>query len=84
LTIPDRDVLVDAGEQLRKLGLAMSRCKLDRMNIHLLLSADTLPLESERCLCVYEPMTNAVRHACFDSRAGEIKIKLMRAGTEAL
>jgi two-component sensor histidine kinase len=28
-------------------------------------------------------MTNAVRHACFDGRAGEIKIKLMRAGTEA-
>ena len=41
--------MVDAGEQLRKLGLAMGRCKLDRMNIHVLLSADTLPLESERC-----------------------------------
>src|SRR5215831_10444803 len=27
LTMPDRDALVDAGEQLRKLGLAMSRCK---------------------------------------------------------
>jgi two-component sensor histidine kinase len=85
LTMPDRDALVDAGEQLRKLGLAMSRCKLDRMNIHLLLSADTLPLESERCwrlaLAVYELVTNAVRHACFDGRDGEIKIKLMRAGS---
>ena len=49
LTMPDRDAVVDAREQLRKLGLAMSRCKLDRMNIHLLLSADTLPLQSERC-----------------------------------
>ena len=81
LTMPDRDALVDAGEQLRKLGLAMSRCKLDRMNIHLLLSAETLPLESERCwrlaLAVYELVTNAVRHACFDGRDGEIKIKLM-------
>src|ERR1700736_3570609 len=38
LTMPDHDAVVDAGEQLRKLGLAMSRCKLDRMNIHLLLS----------------------------------------------
>ena len=47
LTMPDRDALVDAGDQLRKLGLAMSRCKLGRMNIHLLLSIDTLPLESE-------------------------------------
>ena len=42
LTLPDSDALVDAGEQLRKLALAMSRCKLERMNIHLLLSADTL------------------------------------------
>ena len=73
--------MVDAGEQLRKLGLAMSRCKLDRMNIHLLLSTDALQLESERCwrltLGVYELVTNAVRHACFDGRDGEIKIKLM-------
>jgi two-component sensor histidine kinase len=85
LTIPDRDALVDAGEQLRKLGLAVSRCKLDRMNIHLLLSIDTLPLESERCwrlaLAVYQLVTNALRHACFDDRGGVIKIKLMRAGS---
>jgi two-component sensor histidine kinase len=85
LTMPDRDALVDAGEQLRKLGLAMSRCKLDRMNIRLVLSADTLPLESERCwrlaLAIYELVTNAVRHACFDDRDGEIKIRLMRAGS---
>lgn len=85
LTMPDRDALVDAGEQLRKLGVAMARSKLDRMNIHLLLSTDTLPLESERCwrlaLAVYELTTNAVRHACFDSRDGKIKIKLMLAGS---
>jgi hypothetical protein len=63
--MPDRDAFVDAGDQLRKLGVAMSRCKLDRMNVYLLLSIDTLPLESERCwrlaLAVYELMTNAVR-----------------------
>jgi two-component sensor histidine kinase len=85
LTMPDGDALVDAGEQLRKLGLAMSRCKLDRMNIRLVLSADTLPLQSDRCwrlaLAVYELVTNAVRHACFDGREGEIKIELMRAGS---
>jgi two-component sensor histidine kinase len=85
LTMPDRDAFVDAGEQLRKLGLAMSRCKLDRMNIHLLLSIDTVPLDSERCwrlaLAIYELVTNALRHACFDGRDGEIKIKLMRAGS---
>jgi two-component sensor histidine kinase len=86
LTMPDRDALVDAGEQLRKLGSAMSRCKLDRMNIHLLLSIDTLPLESERCwwlaLVVYELVTNAVRHACFDGHDAEIKVELMRAGSQ--
>jgi hypothetical protein len=64
LTMPDGDALVDAGDQLRKLGLAMSRCKLDRMNIHLLLSIDTLALESERCwrlaLAVYEVLADCV------------------------
>jgi two-component sensor histidine kinase len=85
LTMPDGDTLVDAGEQLRKLGLAMSRCKLDRMNIRLVLSADTLPLQSQRCwrlaLAVYELVTNVARHACFDGREGEIKIELIRAGS---
>ena len=85
LTMPDSDTLVDAGEQLRKLGLAMSRSKLDRMNIRLVLSAETVPLESERCwrlaLAIYELVTNAARHARFDGRNGEIKISLMRAGS---
>ena len=85
LTMPDRDALVDAGEQLRKLGLAISRSKLDRMNIRLVLSTESLALESERCwrlaLTIYELVTNAVRHACFDGRDGEIKIRLMRSGS---
>ena len=85
LSVPDRDVLIDAAEYLRKLGLAVSRSKLDRMNIHLLLSTETLPLEAERCwlagLIVHELVTNAVRHACFDGRDGEIKVKLMRFGS---
>jgi two-component sensor histidine kinase len=42
-------------------------------------------MESERCwrlaLIVHELVTNAVRHACFDGRDGEIRIKLMRAGS---
>jgi two-component sensor histidine kinase len=87
LTMPDHNALVDAGEQLRKLGLAMSRCRLSRMNIRLVLSPDTLPLESERCwrlaLAVYELVTNAVRHACFDGREGEIRIELLRTGSWA-
>jgi len=83
--VPDRDVLIDAAEYLRKLSLTESRSKLNRMNIHLLLSTETLPLEAERCwvlgLIVHELMTNAVRHACFDGRDGEIKIKLTCAGS---
>jgi two-component sensor histidine kinase len=85
LTMPDNDSLVDAGELLRKLGLATSRCKLERMNIRLALSVDTLPLEPERswrlALATNELVTNAVRHACFDGRDGKIKIELMRAGS---
>jgi two-component sensor histidine kinase len=85
LTMPDRDGLADAGEQLRRLGLAMTRSKLERMNIRLVLSADTLPLESERCwrlaLVMYELMANAARHARFDGRNGEIKVRLMRTGS---
>jgi len=85
LTMPDGDTLADAGDQLRKLGLALSRSKLDRMNIRLVLSAEILPLESERCwrlaLAIYEFVTNAARHAYFDGRNGEIKIELMRANT---
>ena len=88
LTMPDGDTLVDAGEQLRKLGLAMTRSKLDRMNIRLVLSAGSLPLESERswrlALAIYELVTNAVRHARFDGRDGEIKISLMRAGSRVI
>jgi two-component sensor histidine kinase len=85
LTMPDRDGLADAGEQLRRLGLAITRSKLERMNIRLVLSADTLPLESERgwrlVLAMYELMANAARHARFDGRNGEIKVKLMRTGS---
>jgi two-component sensor histidine kinase len=85
LTMPDGDALVDAGDQLRRLALAMSGSRLGRMNIRLVLAAETLPLEAERCwrlaLAIYELVTNAVRHACFDGRDGEIKITLMRAGS---
>jgi two-component sensor histidine kinase len=85
LTMPDHDALADAGEQLRKLALAMSRCKLEPMNIRLVLRAETLPLESERCwrlaLAIHELVANVVRHACFEGRDDEIRINLMRAGS---
>jgi two-component sensor histidine kinase len=85
LTVPDRGGLADTGEQFRKLGLAMTRSKLERMNIRLALSADNLPLEAERCwllaLAMYELMANAARHARFDGREGKIQVKLMRTGS---
>jgi two-component sensor histidine kinase len=85
LTLPDSDTLVDAGDEIRRLGLAMSRCRLERMKVRLRLSADSLPLEAERCwrlaLAVYELLTNCAQHACFDNRDGEIKVELVRAGS---
>jgi two-component sensor histidine kinase len=80
LAIPDSEKLVDAAEYIRKLALAMSRCALEPIGIRLALAADTLPLEAERCwrlaLAVHEVVLNAARHACFDGRHGEIKVKL--------
>jgi two-component sensor histidine kinase len=80
LTVPDRDGLVDAAENIRTLGFAIGRSTLEPIGIRLALLADNLPLESERswrlALAVHELVTNAARHACFDGRDGAIKIKL--------
>ena len=80
LTMPDRDGLVDAGEQLRKLGLATCRCKLDRMNIHLLLSA--IAAGVRRCwrLALAELVTNGPERLLRRPRRRN-QIKLMRAGS---
>jgi two-component sensor histidine kinase len=83
LGIPDGDSLVDAANYLAKLGVAISRSRLDRMNIELVIHADYLLLQSERCwrlgLMVNELLTNSARHACFDGRDGEIRVELARA-----
>ncbi|WP_050419187.1 ATP-binding protein [Bradyrhizobium tropiciagri] len=85
LAMPDRDGLIDAAESVRKLALGLSRSSLEPIGIRLALSADSLPLEAERCwrlaLAVHELVTNAARHAHFESRDGAIKIKLSLAGT---
>ena len=84
LKISSRDALVDAAEYLRSLCFSMSRSKLDRMNIHLVFAADTLPLLSDRCwwlgMIIYELITNATRHAFFEGRDGEVRVELSRAG----
>ncbi len=84
LMIPVSGVLIDASEYLRRLGLAMSRSTLDRMNLHLVFAVDALPLESDRCwqlgLIVHELVTNAARHASFENGNGEIRVELTRSG----
>jgi two-component sensor histidine kinase len=83
LEIPEGNALVDAAQYLRSLCLATTRACLEPIGVHLSFQADTLPLEPERCwrlgMAVHELIMNAARHACFDGRAGEIKIKVSLA-----
>jgi two-component sensor histidine kinase len=83
LEIPEGNALVDAAQYLRSLCSATTRSCLEPIGVHLSFRADTLPLEPERCwrlgMAVHELIMNAARHACFDGRAGEIKIKVSLA-----
>ena len=86
LAMPDRDKLVDAAEYLCSIGWVVNPSRLDRMKIYLIISADALPLETERCcllgLLAKELVTNAVRHACFfGTREGKISIELTWEGS---
>ena len=87
LATPDRDVLVDAAEYLQRLGFALSRSRLNRMQIRVVIAADPLPLQSDRCrrlgLMVHELVTNAARHGCFGGRDGQIRVELSRVGPSA-
>jgi two-component sensor histidine kinase len=84
LAMPKDRALIDAATYIRMMGCAMRRSLLDRMNIRLALATESLPLESERCrrlgLIVHGLVTNAARHACFEARSGEIRVKLTRTG----
>jgi two-component sensor histidine kinase len=84
LAMPEGEALIDAATYIRRLGCAMRCALLDRMNIRLALATESVPLQPERCwrlgLIVHELVTNAAKHACFDARAGAIKIKLTRTG----
>ncbi len=80
LAMPETGSLTDAAEYLRQLGLAIGRSRLGRINVRLILAADRLLLEADRCwrlgLIVHELVINSARHACFDNRDGEIRIEL--------
>ena len=84
LRVPEEGDALDVAQYLRKLCLATTRSRLEPIGVHLSFQADTLLLEPERCwrlgMALHElMMTNSAQHACFDDRAGEIKVKLSLA-----
>jgi hypothetical protein len=86
LAMPNRDKLVDAREYLCNFGWAVKSSKLRRMKTNLIISADTLRLETVRCwllaLVVKELVKNALRRVCFfGSREGKISIELTWEGS---
>ena len=84
LRTPDPGHLTDAARYLQHLCFSITKYRLNRLSIRLLFSADDLRLEGERCwklgLIVSELLTNVARHALFDDRHPEAKVKLLLAG----
>jgi two-component sensor histidine kinase len=84
LRMPDQGRLTDAASYLQQLCFSITKYQLDRLAIRVLFSADDLRLEGERCwrlgLIVSELLTNVARHAQFDARHPELRVKLMLAG----
>ena len=84
LRMPDPGYLADAARYLQHLCFSITKYRLDRLSIRLLFSADDFRLEGERCwklgLIVSELLTNVARHARFDDRHPEAKVKLLLAG----
>jgi len=87
LAKPQGGALNDAATYIRRLGCAMRQSLLDRMGIRLAFTTESLPLQSERCwrlgLIVHDLIIDAAKHAYFDARSGEIKLKLSRIGSVA-
>jgi two-component sensor histidine kinase len=83
LQMPDHDTPVDAAAYLRQLCLSISRSRLDAREISLVLSAQTLRLQAERCwrlgMIVHELISNAARHA-FENRGGAIRVAIWQDG----
>jgi two-component sensor histidine kinase len=85
LRMPDPGHLTDAARYLQHLCFSITKHRLDRLSIRLLCSVDDLRLEGERCwklgLIASELLTNVARHARFDDRRPEAKVKLLLAGS---
>ena len=87
LHMPDPGRLTDAARYLQQLCFSIKKYRLDQLGIRVLFSADDLRLEGERCwklaLIVSELLTNVARHAQFDGRHPELRVKLMLTGKVA-
>ena len=87
LQVPDQNRLIDAARYLQQLCFFVTNCGLDRLAVSVLLSADELRLEGQRCaklgLIVSELLTNVARHAQFEGRQPELRVELMLAGKVA-
>jgi two-component sensor histidine kinase len=83
LQMPEYDTLVDAVAYLCQLCLSISRSKLDYREIRLVLVAEPMRLESDKCwrpgMIVHELINNAAEHA-FASGGGKIRVELAPAG----
>jgi two-component sensor histidine kinase len=83
LRMPEHDTLIDAAVYARQLCISISRSKLDCREIRLVLAAQPLWLESDRCwrlgMIMHELIDNAARHA-FARGRGTIRVELACAG----
>jgi two-component sensor histidine kinase len=84
LRMPDQGCFTNAARYLQQLCFSITKYRMDRLGIRVLFSADDLRLEGERCwklgLIVSELLTNVARHAQFDGRHPEARVRLMLAG----
>jgi len=85
LQMPTANRPIDAAAYLRELCQSISRAKLQRNGIELVLVEYSLELSSRQCwrlgLIVSELITNAFRHA-FAGRGGTIRVELKKRGTD--
>jgi two-component sensor histidine kinase len=83
LQMPEHDAIIDAAVYLSELCLSISRSVLDDRKIKLVVSAQSMQLQAERCrrlgMILYELITNAARHAFVDG-SGEIRVAIWRDG----
>jgi two-component sensor histidine kinase len=83
LQMPEYDTLVDAVAYLCQLCLSISRSKLDYREIRLVLVAEPLRLEADKCwrlgMIIHELINNAAEHA-FAAENGRIRVELASAG----